>query len=425
MSVFSSNAVYAQTQDMLSISTVHQLEQEVHANQEVDANLSRQTTEPFRVMELFSTPYTFEIRANEHGLTSQEIFQKRFREQTGTCFASTNQTPEIHTIQPQPAVARSEGQRLYTEWHYDPSEQQILDDPAIMTPIPQTYDMYRCNDCNVVLSGYKKGAANLEEHIWKGSARCRYVKAKFKDRTGDLIVLHGKMRFYKGLMALPEYVLSAKDGYTTISRHRHCVVCSAQDSEGHYINCAAMAQVIALKVRDLSLVSSNDSPLFYNTRSRAGSLELNPSFQLWVECGFRRDPANMHHILGTIDEHQCAACGLGVRGFVDNDTLLGEHIYHVYNNNKASCSYIERRFRGKRENVRLIVGYERYRKGYVAFPEALTNSYFGYVEINGRFRCVVCGHTCGAFTSLSRHRTMCSDIKESLSMKLRFMSLVN
>lgn len=131
----------------------------------------------------------------------------------------------------------------------------------------------------------------------------------------------------------------------------------------------------------------------------------------------------MQYVLGTADSHQCSACGVNVKDFVENDTLLGKHIYHMYNKG-GFCPYIEERFQGKRDNLRLILGYERYRRGLVAFPEALAKNRYGFVEINGRYHCVVCaasGEHGAYYTSNQQHRIMCNDIKEYVLMKLRFV----
>lgn len=54
----------------------------------------------------------------------------------------------------------------------------VLDDPRAMLLVPGTCDTYKCNDCNIVLSGYKRGDPGLSDHIRSGGGQCRYIRAK-------------------------------------------------------------------------------------------------------------------------------------------------------------------------------------------------------------------------------------------------------
>uniref|UniRef100_A0A4W5LF91 MCL1 apoptosis regulator, BCL2 family member b n=1 Tax=Hucho hucho TaxID=62062 RepID=A0A4W5LF91_9TELE len=38
----------------------------------------------------------------------------------------------------------------------------------------------------------------------------------------------------------------------------------------------------------------------------------------------------MYHVPHTVDKHKCWTCKLEIDSFVENDTLLGEHIYHTH-----------------------------------------------------------------------------------------------
>lgn len=409
----------------MAIATVHQLEREIPG---LESQTEPLVSQPTFGPTLFACAFhkdTFGLGWDERGLSAQEIAQKRAGERAYA--ANAPHAPRVQIIQGEPVVVTHTDSN---RWYNNPSEEQILADGAIMTPVPHSYDTYKCNDCDVILAGYKSGAVNLEEHIWKGSARCRYIKAKFRGRENHLIDLHGGVRFNKGLVALPQYLLCSNQGYVTVAGRRHCVICSMAETtkytfgNGHFLNCSTLAEMMTQKAKTLALeASGTDGPVFRHTRT--GEFKPTRESASWTDCVFQADPANMRHVSGTVEDRQCDACGIRVKDFVENDTLLGEHIYHVYNES-GFCPYIEDRFRGKWANLRLILGYERYRRGQIAFPEALAKNSYGFVELNGRYRCVICAATAdyGAhYTSNQQHRINCNEIKDCVLMKLRYCKL--
>lgn len=425
----------------MAIATVHQLEREIPGLESQTEPFVSQPTfgptlfgwKPFVSQPTFGRTLfawglhkdTFGLSSDEQGLSTQEIFEKRVGERAYA--ANATHEPHVQIIQGEAVVVTHTDNN---QCHNSPSEEQILADSTIMTPVPHSYDTYKCNDCDVILTGYKSGTMNLEEHIWKGSARCRYIKAKFRGRENHLIALHGSVRFLKGLVALPQYLLCSNQGYVTVAGRRHCVICSMAETtkytfgNGHYLGCGSLAETMTQKAKTLALdASGTDGPVFRQAQN--GEFKPTRESASWTDCVFQADPANMQHVWGTVEEHNCDACGIRVKDFVENDTLLGEHIYHVYNQG-CLCPYIEDRFQGKRANLRLILGYERYRRGQIAFPEALAKNSYGFVEINRRYRCVVCGASADYgthYTSNQQHRSNCNAIKDCVLMKLRYCKL--
>lgn len=394
----------------MAVSTAYQLEREFRGfESEAKMFLPMSFCGPVRT--------TFELRSDEQGLSSDEIFRKRLGEHLHTI--NSPQAPHVQIVQGEPVIVTHRNDR---PWLDRPSEEQILADCTIMTPVPQTYDTYKCNDCGVILSGYKVGDVDVEAHIWKGSARCRYIKAKFRGRENLLLALHGRVRFNKGCVALPQYLLCANEGYVTVAGRKLCVICCATKGNPHDYMCDAVTQRMIRQCKTLGLYAPRtDGPVFRDTQ--LGEFKPTRDSAVWIHSEFKADPANMHYIPGTTDSHHCPACGITIKDFVENDTLLGEHIYHVYNKGEV-CPYIEERFQGKRDNLQLILGYERYRRGMFAFPDAVANNRYGFVEINGRHRCVVCaasGEYGAYYTANQHHRIMCNDIKECILMKLRFL----
>lgn len=405
----------------MTVSTVHLLERELRGLE------SEMKISPIS----FCGPIrcTFERRWDEQGLSSQEIFRKRACEHSSA--RNVPQAPHVQIVQGEPVVVRHKPER---PWLRPLTEEQILADCTIMVHIPETYDTYKCNDCGVILSGYKTDtgykvgsgykpeSVNVQTHIWKGAAGCRYIKAKYRGRENHLIALHGQVRCKEGCVALPQYILCADQGYVTIAGRKLCVICCAIEGDEHQRNCDSIAHKMLLQCKELAIDTPNTkAPVFREPQD--GESKPTAESQVWMRTEFNADPANMRYVPGTTDTHQCSACGISVKDFVENDTLLGDHIYHVYSEG-ACCPYIEERFLRKRDNLRLILGYERYRRGMFAFPDAAAKNCYGYVEINGRYRCVVCAASreYGAYTT-EHHRIMCNDIKEYMVMKLRFFQM--
>uniref|UniRef100_A0A669CUF8 Bcl-2 Bcl-2 homology region 1-3 domain-containing protein n=1 Tax=Oreochromis niloticus TaxID=8128 RepID=A0A669CUF8_ORENI len=116
----------------------------------------------------------------------------------------------------------------------------------------------------------------------------------------------------------------------------------------------------------------------------------------------------MVYVGGTRDKHHCYTCGLTLKDFVVGDTLLGEHIYHVYNKGMA-CRYIERKY--SKGEILYILGKERYRRGQMAFPSLIDKAEFGYSSVEGLYRCILCSATIFQSASL---RVMKQAVREVL-----------
>lgn len=291
----------------------------------------------------------------------------------------------------------------------------VLDDPDVMIRESGTYDTYRCLDCNVVLSGYKRGDPGREEHLWRGNGQCRYFQFKYADRKEELIVALGRLRFQKGFLAFPQYIFHAIDGYVTIAETQRCVVCACPAHRHDFRNaCEETVRRLVVILKHLTLeVPVRTDRLFNNASIRY------PNFAVLGES------ANMYHLTGTADTYKCAACELEIKDFVVDDTLLGEHIYQVYNRN-INCSYIADRFGNRKDELAVILGKARYRKGLVAFEAIVTKAECGYTVINGQRRCVVCGALIvhGRHLKIAGHHPHCEEMKQSCIEKLYNMRLL-
>ncbi|TKS75746.1 Induced myeloid leukemia cell differentiation protein [Collichthys lucidus] len=257
------------------------------------------------------------------------------------------------------------------------SEFDVLNDPNVMIHLDGTYDTYQCKDCNIVLSALKRGDPGFEEHLWHGGGECRYFRIKYVGREEELTISKGKLRFQKGFLALPQFFFSAINGYVPIGNTRHCIVCASPDYQHHHFQsaCAEMARRIIVSLKHLTLdVHIDNTPLFSPLR------RIN-NFSVLGES------ANMYHIPGTLDTHKCVDCKLEIKDFVVNDYLLGEHIYHVYNQG-GRCSYLEKKFENRKDELMVILGKERYRRGLIAFETTVTKAEHGFAMLNGQRRCL-------------------------------------
>lgn len=297
-----------------------------------------------------------------------------------------------------------------------------------LIPVAQTYDTYKCVDCDIVLAGYKRADKNLNKHILRSAVigkKCRYIGNKFKHRYRELRTLEGLLRFREGHVAFPGHMLLAKNQYRTIEGRWYCVLCSQEKDRQHYPACADVMEMVKRYVKDTKLISRPAGPLLFNS---AVARALEPG---WLECDSTAsdrdcgvsdftvlgDRANMNYIPGTRDKHHCNECGLYLHDFVEGDTFLGEHIYYTYNDGRR-CSYIDRKY--TRQQIMYTLGLERFRRGMLAFPTLMFKSDHGYSITEGA-RCVVCA---ASAVPSCEHKTGCANMTNALAEKLKCISML-
>lgn len=311
--------------------------------------------------------------------------------------------------------------------HMEPPVTRLL---TSMIHIPNTYDEYRCPDCNIILSGYKRGDPRLDEHIFRGKGQCQYLKQKFRGRENDLTVLYGRVRFQRGLLAFPQYILDSECGYVKLSETAYCIVCASPMGEKHnaYEACQDMTSRFLTNLKHLKLHSViNKTRLFYIEPSYFDDLETDSAVVPQTPCfNSLGDFAGMYYVDGTVDTHTCYTCDLSLKHFSENDTLLGEHVYHSYNHGKT-CDAIETRFKDRRYELECLLGEERVRRGFIAFPGNLLRSTYGYTNnLGGVNRCVMCSAIViqGLYLPNLGHGSNCAAMKQSLGDKIRDMRLL-
>lgn len=310
-----------------------------------------------------------------------------------------------------------------------------LADPSGMLHVAGSYDTYKCTDCNITLSGYKMGDRELNKHVFRNAAmgsRCRYIKATFKDRQAELEVLEGLLRFQQGQVAWPSHTLFATGGYVMLSRDSHCVFCSRKKDEGHYRACCDMLSPLKQFLINATLNPRPKSDLLFRNDVAHGALgsglggiwECDGSAVRHEDFSVLGEKANMVYVGGTRDKHHCYTCGLTLKDFVVGDTLLGEHIYHVYNKGMA-CRYIERKY--SKGEILYILGKERYRRGQMAFPSLIDKAEFGYSSVEGLYRCILCSATIfqGACLPPPGHDPGCYTMAKALMRTLTRLAFLN
>lgn len=386
-------------------STVHQLETELPG---------LESDQPFQLMNCFGPiKTTFGLGSDERGLSTQEIFRKRLGEYAVE--QNLPHTPSVQIVDREPSIVLHKTKPTMPFTHQN--NESLLAN-SFMSHIPNTSNLYKCKDCSFVL---KTGndTTDLHTHIWKGDGQCRYIKAMFRGRENHLVALRGQVRCSIGRVALPKCLTYANEGFMTVAGRELCVVCCSTKDEPHHDSCERLASQTVENCKTLALGEVNrEGPLV--RVPRMGEHKPSKESSIWTQNNFRLDYANGNFVQGTVDTFNFPCCGQSVQDLVENDTPLGEHIYHVYNTGRM-CPYIETRFNGKKDNLRLILGYERYRRGTVAFPDAIAKNSYGFVKINGRYRCVVCGVTGqygSHYTGDQEHRSNCHYIKEYMTIKL-------
>jgi hypothetical protein len=312
------------------------------------------------------------------------------------------------------------------------NEYDLLKDPNVMMRVDGTYDTYKCADCNIVLSGYKRGDPGSNEHVRHGKGQCRYVKLQYRGREKELIILQGRLRFQSGMLAFPDFMLYSNDGYVTIAGTKHCIICTSPPDQDHYMACPDIGNRFKATLKHLKVAGSIDSTPLFTRRGpgheyRWGDLETDSCLAYDTNhFGVLGESANMYHLPNTVDTHKCFMCNIEIKNFVENDTLLGEHIFHVYNTS-GRCKYLTDRYTNREDEMMLLLGKERYRRGKIAFPESIiTNSAYGYTSIRDLNRCVVCSALTiqGRYLPSQGHHPRCDEMTKELRTRLKTFTFI-
>ena len=194
------------------------------------------------------------------------------------------------------------------------------------------------------------------------------MKLKYRGREKELTILQGMLRFQSDMLPFPKFMLYSNDGYVTIAGTKHCMICTSPPGQDHYIACPEIGNRLKTKLKHLKLAGSIDNTPLFTRKGPVheyswGCLETDSSlaYDTTTNFGVLGESANMCHVPHTVDKHNCWTCKLEINSFVENDTLLGEHIYHVYNRGGHS-RYFADRYTNREDEIMLILGKERYRK---------------------------------------------------------------
>lgn len=287
---------------------------------------------------------------------------------------------------------------------------------------------YACLDCDLSLPGYEYGdERSLYDHVYVNNQRggtCRYIQEKFKnDLKGHKLTL-GTARFRRGYVAFPDYIFYGVYGYVQLSEVVRCVVCTTEQGKTHPRACSEITARLRGCLHKLKLHERPLRPLFaiddqlecdgVNVTHAAGFCLNNDKFAVLGE------KANMTHVYGTDDTHVCGACATRIAQFEEGDTLLREHVYHVYNEGNT-CAYLERLFSGNAERLKKMVAEERNRKGFIAYADKILQCDNG-VSLDG---CVTCAAVYEkGFLRRITHSALCSETRQGLISVLRHRKLM-
>uniref|UniRef100_A0A8C7MNS2 Bcl-2 Bcl-2 homology region 1-3 domain-containing protein n=1 Tax=Oncorhynchus kisutch TaxID=8019 RepID=A0A8C7MNS2_ONCKI len=160
--------------------------------------------------------------------------------------------------------------------------------------------------------------------------------------------------------------------------------------------CPDIGNRVKATLKHLKVAGSIDSTPLFTSRGpeheyRWGDLETDSSLAYGSKhFGVLGESANMYHLPNTVDTHKCFMCNLEIKNFVENDTLLGEHIFHVYNTS-GRCKYLTDRYTNREDEMMLLLGKERYRRGKIAFPDSIITNSTGALDTDTRqlIKCVL------------------------------------
>lgn len=297
---------------------------------------------------------------------------------------------------------------------------------------------YACLDCEIALPGYEYGdERSLYDHIYVNNMRggtCRYIQDKFKNDLKGFKLMLGTARFRRGYVAFPDYIFYGVYGYVKLSEIMRCVVCTTEQGKHHPPACSELTERLRVLLHKLKLHEPPSRPLFATRNSFGPTVTTDDQ----IECdgvnvthtGFclndkfavLGEKANMTYIYGTDDAHVCGTCVTRIAQFEEGDTLLREHVYHVYNDGNT-CAYLERMFNGdaERQTLKRMVAEERHRKGFVAYADKILQCDNG-VSLDG---CVTCAAVYEkGFVRFITHGPLCAETRQGLTSVLRHRKLM-
>lgn len=332
-----------------------------------------------------------------------------------------------------------------------PNTFELRLDTLVNVIIQQSATEYRCLDCEVSLTSYENNiwtdTSVLDEHVYVNSTRggvCRYIKKRYENNPKGLALVLGKARFRRGYVAFPDLVFYGSSGFVELDNVQRCVLCTTEKGGFHPPQCSIMAKRMdlhMLKLHEPNLpllffppkptTTNNGCGWNYNGLDKTTYGRFETLFSVnnlecdGTKCFDRVDDtqktfnvlgekANMTYVNGTEDTHTCAVCSTSIDRFEEGDTLLREHVYHVYNCGNT-CAYLERMFTGNddkhnREALMRIVAEERFRKGFIAYADKLLCANQGYYLGS----CVMCTRT-GVV-----HANLCVGMRNGLKHILRY-----
>lgn len=317
------------------------------------------------------------------------------------------------------------------------SESRILNTAHVITR--RSSSDYVCLDCDLSLPGYEYGdERSLYDHVYVNNQRggtCRYIQDKFKNDLKGYKLMLGTARFRRGYVAFPDYIFYGVYGYVQLFEIMRCVVCTTEQGKPHPPACSEITERLRVCLHKLKLHEPPARPLFASRNSFGAPGAINGQLEcdgvnVTHAAGFHLnndkfaalgEKANMTHVYGTDDAHVCGACATRIAQFEEGDTLLREHVYHVYNEGNT-CAYLERLFSGDAERLKRMVAEERHRKGFIAYADKILQCDNGVSPLDG---CVTCAAVYEkGFLRHITHSALCSETRRGLTSVLRHRKLM-
>ena len=228
----------------------------------------------------------------------------------------------------------------------------------------------------------------------------------------ELVIADGHSRFNCGLVAFPEYVFCSKDGYVMIQGIEYCCLCASKSGQEHCKRCTEMYGRVKTMLKRIKFYEPSDACQVTYNETKCQSI---PAFTQ-VHFGVLGETASMHHVENTVEVHKCYYCNSTFE-HLPKDPLLCEYLY----NTGLRCPSVSEGLTSLERNVKALIGKDRYRKGFIAYPDILVDAAYGYTAIYGPIRCIVCSAIThqGKPMPIQGHQQKCCAMKNMVIANLK------
>lgn len=213
-------------------------------------------------------------------------------------------------------------------------------------------------------------------------------------------ILHqGQRRFDRGLVAFPDFT-EYREARVHLGTVEYCPVCARpREAQLHKVGdaCPEIKRLVRASLVKTPLIDT-PSRLANRRRRARRAWRIRQRKEIGLSSGAARPSSGEKFAEGKRgaggreeeDRYRCCHSESEIREFERNPFKLAKHLYHV-DATKMDCSYCLGFSQEHRGTYRMMLGRERYERGFMAFPDALFSSSCGYTVFDTVPKCIVCG----------------------------------